>query len=379
MIIKRIYILLSFLLLIITAYAGQKVILLTKQDGVYTIPCSINGVKRSMVFDTGASTVTISMKLADLLYSSGKLNDADFKGFGRSQTASGHIVNNMAVLLRDVEIEGLHLKNVDAVIIEGQNVPLLLGLSAIQKLGKVTLSGNRLIINTSILTNPQLEGIRTQIESHIDKGEYSAAIALLKRIESQEAIEEMDLFNFAQCYCYSKDFNKALIYCQQWMGSYKEIKPSHEPDVCYFMGISYNGLKSYYDADSWFAKAINLIGTAPINQTNIDDAISLTYYYNQKGLNCLEGKGYDVCAESFDIAAQYRLHILGFTPNDIFRGIVKDEKIGNWLYSISQLNAVYLHDGEKADHYAVMAALCGNTGAQKFCDHFNLNYSPSLK
>ncbi len=367
------------MLLIITAYAGQKVILLTKQNGVYTIPCSINGVKRSMVFDTGASTVTISMKLADLLYSSGKLNDADFKGFGRSQTASGHIVNNMAVLLRDVEIEGLHLKNVDAVIIEGQNVPLLLGLSAIQKLGKVTLSGNRLIINTSILTNPQLEGIRTQIESHIDKGEYSAAIALLKRIESQEAIEEMDLFNFAQCYCYSKDFNKALLYCQQWMGSYKEIKPSHEPDVCYFMGISYNGLKSYYDADSWFAKAINLIGTAPINQTNIDDAISLTYYYNQKGLNCLEGKGYDVCAESFDIAAQYRLHILGFTPNDIFRGIVKDEKIGNWLYSISQLNAVYLHDDEKADHYAVMAALCGNKGAQKFCDHFNLNYSPSLK
>ena len=378
MTIKRSFVFIA--LSIISSFCfAQKVIQLTKQNGVYTIPCSINGVKRSLVFDTGASTVTISMKLADLLYSSGKLKDADFKGFGRSQTASGHVVNNMAVLLRDVEIEGLHLKNVDAVIIEGQNVPLLLGLSAIQKLGKVTLSGNRLIIDTSILTNPQLDGIRTQIISHIDKGEYSAAITLLKRIEGQDAIEEIDLFNLAQCYCYSKDFNKALMYCQQWMGTYKETKPSHEPDVCYFMGISYNGLKSYYDADSWFAKAINLIGTAPINQTNIDDAISLTYYYNQKGLNCLEGKGYDVCAESFDIAAQYRLYILGFTPDDIFRGIVKDEKIGNWLYSISKLNAIYLHDDEKADHYAVMAALCGNKGAQEFCDHFKLNYSPSLK
>ena len=198
----------SFLLIvlgIITSFCfAQKVIQLTKQSGVYTIPCSINGVKRSLVFDTGASTVTISMQLAELLYSSRKLKEVDFKGFGRSQTASGHIVNNMAVVLRDVEIGGLHLKNVDAVIIEGQNIPLLLGLSAIQKLGKVTLSGNRLIIDTSILTNPQLSRIRTQIESHIDKEEYSAAIALLKRIENQDAIEEMDLFNLAQCYCFYK-------------------------------------------------------------------------------------------------------------------------------------------------------------------------------
>ena len=69
----------SFLLIVITIISsfcfGQKVIQLTKQNGVYTIPCSINGVKRSLVFDTGASTVTISMQLADLLYNSGKLKD----------------------------------------------------------------------------------------------------------------------------------------------------------------------------------------------------------------------------------------------------------------------------------------------------------------
>lgn len=148
--------------LICTFCFGQKVILLTKQNGVYTIPCSINGVKRSLVFDTGASTVTISMQLAELLYRQGKLSDSDIKGYGRSQTASGHIVDNMAIVLKDIEISGLHLKNVDAVVIEGQNVPLLLGLSAIQKLGKVTLQGNRLIIDSSILPNSQLAGIRAK-------------------------------------------------------------------------------------------------------------------------------------------------------------------------------------------------------------------------
>lgn len=373
----------SFLLIvlgIITSFCfAQKVIQLTKQSGVYTIPCSINGVKRSLVFDTGASTVTISMQLAELLYSSGKLKEVDFKGFGRSQTASGHIVNNMAVVLRDVEIGGSHLKNVDAVIIEGQNIPLLLGLSAIQKLGKVTLSGNRLIIDTSILTNPQLSRIRTQIESHIDKEEYSAAIALLKRIENQDAIEEMDLFNLAQCYCYSKDYNKALMYCQQWIGTYKDTKPSHEPDICYYMGLSYMGLKSHYDADNWFAKAIRLINVDAVERTSCEDANILSYYYNQKAINYLEASAYDNCVEAFDIAAQYRMRYLGITLEDLCAGKVKDERIGIWLYFISKLDAVFLHKEEAAEQYAVLAALCGNQEAIEFCEHFKLNYNPVRK
>ena len=201
MTIKRFFIFIVFIIASLSCF-GQKVIQLTKQNGVYTIPCSINGIKRSLIFDTGASTVTISMKLANLLYSMGKLKDADIKGFGRSQTASGHIVNNMSIVLRNIEIEGLHLKNVDAVIIKGQNVPLLLGLSAIQKLGKITLSGNKLVIDTSTLDNHRLSSVRTQIESHLKKGEYREAILLLRKIEKQEEFEEKDLFNLAQCYCY---------------------------------------------------------------------------------------------------------------------------------------------------------------------------------
>jgi len=361
---------------ICTLSFGQKVILLTKQNGVYTIPCSINGVKRSLVFDTGASTVTISMQLADLLYRSGKLKDSDIKGYGRSQTASGHIVDNMAIVLKDVEISGLHLKNVDAVVIEGQNVPLLLGLSAIQKLGKVTLQGNRLIIDSSLLANSQLAGIRSQIESHIEKEEYSVAIALLKRIEIQDALEERDVFNFAQCYCYSKEYNKALVYCQQWMGTYKETMLSHEPDVCYFMGLAYKGLKSYYDANTWFAKAIRLISTDAVEQTSRKDANTLSYYYNQNAINFLEAKEYAYSVEAFDIATQYRMRYLGVTVEDLCAGRIKDERIGIWLYSISKMQAVYLHNDAKSERYAVLAALCGNQEAIEFCDHFHFDYSP---
>ncbi len=365
-----------FVAMICILCLGQKVILLSKQNGVYTIPCSINGIKRSLVFDTGASTVTISMQFAKLLYRSGRLSNSDIKGYGKSQTASGHIVDNMAIVLKDVDISGVHLKNIDAVVIEGQNVPLLLGLSAIQKLGKVTLSGNKLIISSSILGNTQLSRIRNQIQVHIDKEEYGDAISLLKQIESQDALEEIDLFNFGQCYCYSEDYNKALMYCQQWMGTYKETNPSHEPDICYFMGLSYMGLKSHYDADIWFTKAIHLVSMDAIKHTSPNDAKKLSYYYNQKAMNYLIRKDYKQCIKAYDIASQYRMKSLGVTIEDLCAGRVKDKPIGTWLYIISEIYAGFLHDDESVRHYAVLAATCGNQEAIDFCNHFKLNYVP---
>lgn len=375
MTIKRL--LLTFLIVTISISCfAQKVITLSKQNGVYTVPCSINGIKRSLVFDTGASTVTISWQLAELLYQSGKLSDKDIKGTGKSQTASGHIIDNTAIILKDVEISGLHLKNVDAVVIEGQNVPLLLGLSAIQKLGKVTLQGDKLLIDSSILNDSQLAEIRLQIESYIEDEEYEKAIASLKKIEAQDALEEIDLFSYAQCLCYSKDYNKALMYCQQWLGTYKEIAPAHEPDICYCMGLSYMGLKSHYDADSWFAKAIQLISTAAIENTTREDANTLFYFYNQKALNYLQGSAYENCVEAFDIATQYRMRYLGVTHIDLLAGKIKDSRIGTWLNSIHKIEAVFLNNSEKARRYGILAAMCGNEEAIEFCKHFNLDYSP---
>lgn len=376
MTIKR-FILSLFLAFSLTPFCfGQKVILLTKQNGVYTIPCSINGVKRTLVFDTGASVVTISMPFAQLLYSSGKLKDTDIKGYGKSQTASGHIVNNTAITLQDIEIAGLHLRNVDAVIIEGQNVPLLLGMSAIQKLGKVTLSGNKLIIDSPIFDNSQLNELRANINSYIEKRQYSNAINLLKKIEAQDALEENDFYNLAQCYCFSQDNNKALIYCQQWMGLYKDTNPIHESNVCYFMALAHMGMKSYHEADKWFAQAIELISVDAIERTSVEDAYTLCYYYNQKALNYLEANAYDHCVEAFDIAVQYRMRFLGVTPEDLCAGKVKDEKIGTLLQSISKLYAVFLHKDPLAKQYAVLAALCGNQEAIDFCEYFHFDYTP---
>lgn len=133
-------------LLIKTVAFSQRTIQMEYDNGVYRLPCTVNGANMKMIFDTGASTVCLSLASAIYLYENGFIKSADFKGTGQSSTASGDIVNNMIINLRDIEIGGMHLYNVECVVMESLTSPLLLGQSAIQKLGTITIKGNQLII-----------------------------------------------------------------------------------------------------------------------------------------------------------------------------------------------------------------------------------------
>lgn len=131
-----------------TTTHGTTTILMKKMNGVFYIPCKINGVQADFVFDTGAGAISLSTGFAQTLMSRGVLSEPDFRGNNQVKNANGIIYNSTVVNIKDVEIGGLHLRNVLASILEQQNAPLLLGQSAIQKLGKITIDGNKLIIHT---------------------------------------------------------------------------------------------------------------------------------------------------------------------------------------------------------------------------------------
>ncbi len=159
------YLLLALTLLATSVYS--QTIIMEESGGVYKIPCLVNGAKMKMIFDTGASKVSLSMTMADYLYENDYITDEDILGTGQSSVADGSIVNHVIINLRDIEIAGLHLTNVQAVVIEGQNAPLLLGQSAIQQLGKITLEGNRLIIeNGSVGTEQHFDIHMQQMQKH---------------------------------------------------------------------------------------------------------------------------------------------------------------------------------------------------------------------
>ena len=124
----------------------QTIIQMVEDAGVYKVPCEINGLKVKMVFDTGAASVSISKSLAEMMVDNGYLTRDDFIGNSKAVTADGRIVDNTKINLRSLVIGDIQLSNVEAVVVGAQIAPLLLGQSAIQRLGTISIKGNKLYI-----------------------------------------------------------------------------------------------------------------------------------------------------------------------------------------------------------------------------------------
>ena len=133
-----------FILFVLIPYTvvGEVVVPMERQEnGLYLIPCKVNGVPMKFIFDTGASSVNISMTEALFLLKNGQIQENDIKGTSRAQIANGEIVENTKILLRKIEVGGIEINDVDATVSHNLNAPLLLGQSAISKLGTIQLEG----------------------------------------------------------------------------------------------------------------------------------------------------------------------------------------------------------------------------------------------
>ena len=129
--IRKLFLSICFCAICIISNA-QTIIQMEEYGGVYRIPCKVNGAKMKLIFDTGAENVCLSLPMAEYLFDNDFISSADIIGSGSSTVADGRIVDHVELIIKDIEIEGIHLYNVRAVVIEGQNAPLLMGQSAIQ-------------------------------------------------------------------------------------------------------------------------------------------------------------------------------------------------------------------------------------------------------
>lgn len=142
---KKILFLIFILLLPSISFAQTKIIM-KKDGGVYLVPCKVNGLDMEFIFDTGASNVSISLVEALYMIKQGKLSQGDIFGSSYAQLANGSFTENTDILLREILIGDLRLLNVKASVVHELAAPLLLGQSAIEKLGKIQLDNNILTI-----------------------------------------------------------------------------------------------------------------------------------------------------------------------------------------------------------------------------------------
>ena len=105
------------------------------ENGLYYVPIRVNGQELKFIFDTGASSICISSLEANLLLKQGQISEDDILGDVQSSIADGSIVHATHINLREVELAGVTLHDVDAIVSDNDSAPLLLGQSAMSRFG----------------------------------------------------------------------------------------------------------------------------------------------------------------------------------------------------------------------------------------------------
>jgi len=121
------------LCLLLTNVSAQVRIILEESNGVYYVPCQVNGLNLKFIFDSGASDVTISLTEALFMFKNNYLSEDNIIGSRYYQIANGEIQEGTKIILDSLNIGGFVIKNVEASIVHNIDAPLLLGQSALSR------------------------------------------------------------------------------------------------------------------------------------------------------------------------------------------------------------------------------------------------------
>lgn len=126
--------------------SGKTIVTMRQDGGVYYVPVEINQVPMEFIFDTGASSISISEVEALYLFKNGKLSQEDVKGTAQFSDANGDISEGTIIVLKTVKIGNKTLSNVEANVVHNLQAPLLFGQTAMQRFGKISIDYNKATI-----------------------------------------------------------------------------------------------------------------------------------------------------------------------------------------------------------------------------------------
>ncbi len=230
---------------------SQTTIKMRREGGVSIVPCKINGLSLSFIFDTGASDVSISLTEARFMFKNGYLNTKDITGTSKYSDATGAINEGVTLNLKEIEFAGLKLFNVKASIVNNLNAPLLLGQSAIKKLGKIEIdfSANTLTIlngngNYDYSNNreerEQVELAKAKIKS---LAEINELLRLNKNVEAKDAIDEH--MNVSA----NRENSEVLFFCGRVYNAFSKESNNSIENTLKYKTISFGVFKKNQELD----------------------------------------------------------------------------------------------------------------------------------
>jgi clan AA aspartic protease (TIGR02281 family) len=329
-------IILFFIVLISTTFASiaDTIVEMEEYNGIYRVPCVVNGAKMKFIFDTGASNVCLSMTMAEYLFDNGYINSDDIIGTGTSSVADGRIVDHVVINIKDIEIGGHHLYNVEAVVIDGQNAPLLMGQSAIQKLGSIELNGALLTIKDDINNyDDYIDQLCEDAENAYDNKLYSRAAEKYGQLYSLDQLTDLGIYYYSWSLLLSDNAKKAKEVLNK-ISSFKYFE-DNKYDIYRLLGHIHIDLKMYSEAINYFELSSNKIQTDPqqwvSNLRNQGDC----YYYMAD---------YSGAAEKYGLAISMLTYIYNVDKDYLYNDCKNKLKKGQKSYRDDDLDYLFFYN-----------------------------------
>lgn len=312
--------------------------------------------------------------MADYLLDNDYLSQNDIKGGGSSTVADGSIVDHIKINIRDIEIQGIHLKNVEAVVIEGQNAPLLFGQSAIKRLGKYSISGNKLIIGSangyssqptksSELTEEELDVLFKEADNAFDNGLYYVALEIYKQLYEYDLLSAIGIMSYADCYYYTHQTEEALELYQAVKTEIESEHPHYKVELYYQIGRCFWRMEDYDNALSFLERAKYY--STSYSEFQIQIVSTMANVYGDKGDNF----------HSIQLLDNYIYQYLfykGLNATDCWNRIYSKATMEDYRILANMYYLLALYNEE--DKYMILAAAWGSSKAIEWCKKYNLNY-----
>ncbi|GAB3959443.1 hypothetical protein GCM10028805_55570 [Spirosoma harenae] len=125
---------------------------------VIEIDIKLNNYASRFIVDSGASIISIGKRLYNALYQNKLINDSDKKYHTKTKLANGTLINAFVINIKKVNIGDFELSNVEAMVLETDDVPLLLGQNIIGRFNSFSIDNknNQLILDGLIPENNQI-------------------------------------------------------------------------------------------------------------------------------------------------------------------------------------------------------------------------------
>ena len=118
----------------------QQVVHLENKNGVFFVPCTVNGLELNAIIDTTASGVFISSTEVDLMIKKGMIKkESDLIVTQKYNVINDEIAEGTKVIIRKLVIGDNIFYNTEASIDKKLTEPFLIGQSIIKKLGIISL------------------------------------------------------------------------------------------------------------------------------------------------------------------------------------------------------------------------------------------------